>query len=75
MKMTIYGAEWCAQCKNAKAMLEAKGVSIEYLDVDDEAVGERFSSFGLTSLPQIFSGDEYIGGLRAALRFIQNAQN
>ncbi len=69
----IYGKQDCSACTSAKALLDSKGLEYEYL-----LLGEYFTLPELFELcpiaprtfPQIFKGDEYIGGnseLRASL--------
>ena len=66
MKAEIYGAEWCASCKQAVALCESKSIQYDYIDVDDtsnlrlleERVGGK-----IRSVPQIFlNGQHIIGG-------------
>lgn len=32
--ITIYGADWCADCKRAKSLLDSKGISYDYINID-----------------------------------------
>jgi glutaredoxin len=59
--ITIFGAEWCAQCKQAKQYCESKGYEYKYIDIDDSE-DERITRF--RSLPQIFIDDVSVGGLK-----------
>ena len=33
--MTIYGASWCKPCHEAQAYLKARGVAVNFKDIDD----------------------------------------
>ncbi|MBC8266958.1 MAG: glutaredoxin family protein [Flavobacteriales bacterium] len=35
MKIKMYGADWCPDCRNAKSFLESKGVKFEYIIITD----------------------------------------
>ena len=59
----IYGTDSCPYCVKAKALAENKGVEYQYIDIqkDSEAV-KMLKSRGFKSIPQIFDGEEYVGG-------------
>ena len=65
MKAEIYGAEWCTFCKQAIKLCETKGISIDYIDIDEtanlrqleERVGAR-----IRAVPQIFLDGKYVQG-------------
>lgn len=63
--VTIYTTPWCPYCKAAKALLTRKGVAFTEIDVDGnpelrQAMTARAG--GRTSVPQIFIGEQHIGG-------------
>jgi len=60
----IYTAPYCPYCVRAKRLLERKGVSYEEIDVagDDEARIALAERTGLRTVPQIFIGEEHVGG-------------
>ena len=35
MNIKIYGADWCADCRNTKSFLNSKAVVFEYIDITD----------------------------------------
>jgi len=37
----VYGAEWCADCHRAKALLDQYDVKYEYIDIDANAAGKE----------------------------------
>ncbi|NOZ36597.1 MAG: glutaredoxin 3 [Gammaproteobacteria bacterium] len=64
MDVTIYTTRFCPYCVRAKALLDSKNVSYAEIDVDKDreqrTVMEQRS--GQTSVPQIFIGEQHIGG-------------
>ena len=62
--VTIYSKEWCPYCAKAKALLKAKGVSYQEIDVttDEGRQQEMVARSGRRTVPQIFLDDASIGG-------------
>ena len=60
----IYTTDWCGYCSAALRLLRSKGVEFEQVDVDGNAKMRRWlvEATGRTTVPQIFIGDEPIGG-------------
>ena len=60
----IYTTPYCPYCVRAKRLLERKGVAYEEIDVagDDEARIALSERTGLRTVPQIFIGEEHVGG-------------
>jgi len=60
----IYTTPYCPYCVRAKRLLERKAVPFEEIDVanDDEARIALAERTGLRTVPQIFIGDEHVGG-------------
>ncbi|MEM7405781.1 MAG: glutaredoxin 3 [Pseudomonadota bacterium] len=60
----MYSSELCPFCYRAKALLAAKGVSVQIHDVDSdvELRKEMMERSGGHTVPQIFVDDELIGG-------------
>lgn len=54
-EITMYGADWCADCRRAKSLLDKAGVDYEYIDLvdspDQADVALRIS--GRTNIPVI----------------------
>lgn len=63
-KVEIYFKDWCVFSQRALALLEAKGVDYEPIDVTDDLEREREMRIraGRRSVPQIFIDDRHIGG-------------
>jgi glutaredoxin 3 len=63
-EITMYTTQWCGYCVRAKALLDARGVSYDEIDLDDDA-GFRARLHELTggwTVPQILIGGKPIGG-------------
>ncbi|HUW97916.1 MAG TPA: glutaredoxin 3 [Acidiferrobacter sp.] len=66
-KILMYTTGVCPYCRMAQHLLEKKGVAIEKIRVDKEPARRQEMSLragGATSVPQIFIGDQHIGGYR-----------
>ena len=63
-KITIYTADYCGFCHAAKALLTRKGVPFNDIDVTHDPAARRdvAQRSGQSTVPQIFIGDESIGG-------------
>ena len=63
-KVVMYGADWCGYCARARALLDAKGVAYEEIDTDvvPGARQEARARSGKGTIPQIFIGDQHVGG-------------
>ncbi len=60
----VYLTYWCPYCQRAMSLLKSKGVSFEEIDVDgdDEKRAWLREATGQRTVPQIFIGEEPIGG-------------
>ena len=63
-KVTMYTTSWCPYCSRARSLLTRKGVQFDDIDVDaaPEKRVEMQSRSGRRSVPQIFIGDQHVGG-------------
>ena len=54
-KVTMYGADWCSDCRRSKALLAAEGVEYELKDVEHSAefASEAEQVSGRKSIPVI----------------------
>ena len=61
----IYGAEWCAYCKNAVKLCEEKQVQYSYIDIDESAnfrqLEERVG-MRVKQVPQVFIDGTHVSG-------------
>jgi len=64
-KVTVYTMNYCPYCERAKALLRQKGIPFEEIKVadDDDAAWDALEKrSGMKTMPQIWAGDELIGG-------------
>ena len=63
-EVVVYTTRWCPYCISAKGLLHSKNISFEEIPVDgDRALREEMARrAGRTSVPQIWIGDQHIGG-------------
>ncbi len=62
--VTIYTTAWCPYCHRAKALLNAKSVPFEEIDVtmDSRLRDEMEAKSGRHTVPQIWIGATHVGG-------------
>ncbi|MDJ0918462.1 MAG: glutaredoxin 3 [Woeseiaceae bacterium] len=62
--VTIYTKNYCPYCTRAKALLDRKGIAYDEIDVTyDEALqSEMKERSQRRTVPQIFVGEQHIGG-------------
>ena len=65
-QVKVYSTTWCPYCDRAKALLESKGVEYVNINIEeqfaDDPWGELERVTSGKSVPQIFIGDERVGG-------------
>jgi len=63
-KILIYTTTICPYCVRAKALLTRKGFSYEEINANDDKTRDEMikKSGGMRTVPQIFIGDQHIGG-------------
>jgi glutaredoxin 3 len=62
--VTMYVTGWCPYCARARKLLETKGVAFESIDVEaqPEKRAEMQTRSGRRTVPQIFIGEQHVGG-------------
>ena len=62
--ITLYGTTLCGFCSAARRLLDAKGVSYDYIAVDTDAKlrAEIVEKSGQRTVPQIWIGHVHVGG-------------
>lgn len=62
--IVMYESDWCGFCRAARKLLDSKGWSYESRNVDGNASlrAEMQEKTGRTSVPQIFFGEQHVGG-------------
>ena len=59
----VYGKPNCTYCDQAKRLLKIKEEQFAYVDVSQDAEAmQKMRDMGARTVPQIFFGDEHIGG-------------
>ncbi|HWG85065.1 MAG TPA: glutaredoxin domain-containing protein [Deinococcales bacterium] len=68
-KVTLYTTEPCGFCRQAKALLESRGVSFHEVNLakDPEGRAQLVARTGQMTFPQIVAGERVIGGFRELL--------
>lgn len=63
-KVVIYTTSMCCYCHRAKDLLRAKGVAFDEIDASARDVRADMvqKAGGRTSVPQIWIGDQHVGG-------------
>ena len=63
-RVRVYSASYCSFCRLAKELLRQRGIRFEDIDVtaDAETRGWLVEATGRRTVPQIFIGEEAIGG-------------
>lgn len=59
-KVTMYGADWCGDCRRSKKFLDTNGISYNYVDVEaDPEASEKVIAIngGARSIPVIIFSD------------------
>ena len=75
-KIELYTTKWCGYCVRAKALLDAKGLDYEEINLDDDP-GFRQKLFDLTggwTVPQIVIDGTPIGGYTELWRLDKSGQ-
>jgi glutaredoxin 3 len=62
--VTMYTTSWCPYCERARKLFTSKGVGFQEIDIEaaPEKRAEMQSRSGRRSVPQIFIGDQHVGG-------------
>jgi glutaredoxin 3 len=68
-KVTVYTTDPCGFCRQAKALLESRGVDFEEVSLtkDPDGRARLVQRTGQMTFPQIIAGGRVIGGFRELL--------
>lgn len=73
-RVTIFGREGCGFCSRAKQLCEIKTLDYRYIDIHAEGISkadlEKTIGKPVETVPQIFVGQEHIGGFTEFERFV-----
>jgi glutaredoxin-like protein len=59
-EITVYGADWCPDCRRAKRILDERQVQYSWVDIDKDREGEKLvitTNRGNRSIPTIIFSD------------------
>ena len=62
--VVVYSTQYCGYCVRAKMLLDSRAIAYEEIDVSRDHEKRRWlvEATGRRTVPQIFIGDESIGG-------------
>jgi glutaredoxin-like protein len=70
--ITMYGADWCGDCRRSKKLLDTMGIDYEYIDVEaiESAADAARAISGRTNIPVVAfpDGTHFVEPSDAALR-------
>lgn len=77
-RFTIFGREGCGYCRQAKAVMESKDLEFRYVDIHEEGISQddlaKTVGKPVRTVPQIFHGEEYIGGYQELIEYLEQEQ-
>lgn len=75
MKAIVWSKYHCPYCDQAKALLKAKGIEFEERKIGDGYTKEELLEAVPTArtVPQIFLGEQYIGGFTELKKHLEEA--
>jgi len=58
--ITMFGAEWCRDCRRSKTLLDSLGVAYDYVDLEavEDGADRAHAISGRTNIPVIVFPDE-----------------
>ncbi|WP_299183216.1 GrxA family glutaredoxin [uncultured Neptuniibacter sp.] len=76
-RITIFGREGCGFCKRAKDICEQKALDFRYIDIHEEGISkadlEQTVGKPVETVPQVFCGQEHIGGYTELAQYLESA--
>jgi glutaredoxin 3 len=75
-KIRLYSKDWCPYCVRAKALLAHKGLDFEEINLEskEHEAEALFAQTGFRTVPQIFIGDQCIGGFSELAQLEQSGE-
>ncbi|PIE25244.1 MAG: GrxA family glutaredoxin [Neptuniibacter caesariensis] len=74
-RITIFGREGCGFCTRAKEVCENKNLDFRYIDIHKEGISkedlEKTVGKPVETVPQIFCGQEHIGGYTELVAYLE----
>ncbi len=75
-RITIFGREDCGYCRRAKDLCDIKALNYRYVDIQREGISkadlEKTIGKPVLTVPQIFHGQEHIGGYTEFARLLES---
>ncbi|HWU47697.1 MAG TPA: glutaredoxin domain-containing protein [Humibacter sp.] len=58
-RLTMFGAEWCRDCRRSKALLEKLGIDYDYVDLEavEDGADQAKAISGRTNIPVVVFPD------------------
>ena len=72
----VYSTSWCGPCKNAKRLLNDRGIGFQEIDIEERGMS-RDDLYGITggrTVPQIVVDGKTIGGFDDLVEIDSNGQ-
>lgn len=72
-KIRLYTKDYCSYCQQAKNLLQSLNIDFDEIDVsqDPATLAQLIQQTGSRTVPQIFIGDQFIGGFTELLQLHQ----
>lgn len=74
-RFTIFGRPDCGYCVRAKQLLENKSLAMRWIDIQQEGISkadlEKTIGKPVETVPQIFHGQEHIGGYTELAEYVK----
>lgn len=71
-RITMFGAEWCSDCRRSKRLLDSLGVDYDYIDLEavENGADRAKAISGRTQIPVVVfpDGEHFVEPTDAALR-------
>ena len=76
-RITIFGREGCGFCVRAKELCEIKQLDYRYIDIHKQGISkadlEKTVGKPVQTVPQVFCGQEHVGGFTELSTFLTEA--
>lgn len=75
--ITIFGRAGCGYCTRARQLAESRGLDYRYIDIHEAGISksdlEKTIGKPVLTVPQIFHGQQHIGGYTEFAEFMRPA--
>ena len=75
-KVIVYSTSWCGPCKNAKRLLNDRGIGFQEIDIEEIGMSrdDLYDITGGRTVPQIVVDGKTIGGFDDLVEIDSNGQ-